>query len=66
MDIETLITYALRLWLAGAVHVGVALAQAGPFILAGLGFAGWLISTHEDDGGRKERTMRDVPAFTLR
>ena len=41
MTLETFLTYALRLWWAGALYTGVFLVRIGPFVLAVLGFVGW-------------------------
>ncbi len=41
MTLETFLTYALRLWWAGALYTGVFLVRIGPFMLAALGFVGW-------------------------
>ena len=70
MTIETILTYALRLWLAGALHTGVVLAQIGPFALAGLGFAGWQWA-QRGPGVQRQRIARDEdaeapPKFVLR
>jgi hypothetical protein len=65
MTFDTLGIYALRLWLAGAMHVGLCLVQVGPFGLAGLGFVGWMAA---QGVLRRQRTPREdeAPAFTLR
>lgn len=70
MNIETILIYALRLWLAGALFTGVFLVQVGPFILAGVGFAGWLWAQREPTARRRRTTQAgetDVPPkFVLR
>jgi hypothetical protein len=65
MTFETLGIYVLRLWLAGAMHVGLCLVRVGPFGLAGLGFVGWLAA----QGvllRRRAPQAAEAPAFTLR
>ncbi|MEJ5312358.1 MAG: hypothetical protein WHX52_21545 [Anaerolineae bacterium] len=41
MTLEMILTYALRLWWAGALYTGGFLVRIGPFVLAALGFVGW-------------------------
>lgn len=67
MTLETILTYALRLWLAGLLHIGIVLIQVGPFGLAGLGFGGWLLA-HADPQPRPAGAVNETPApaFTLR
>ena len=70
MKLETLLIYGLRLWLAGAMYTGVFLVQVGPFVLAGLGFAGW--QGAQSGGTRQQRSRKsrttapDETWFTLR
>ena len=70
MTLETLLTYALRLWLAGLLHSGVALLRIGPFGVTCAGFIGWQAAHREPaaavqlPGDAPEETP--APAFTLR
>jgi hypothetical protein len=70
MNIETILIYALRLWLAGALYTGNFLVQIGPFILAGLGFTGWLWAQREPTVRRPRATQageaKVPPRFVLR
>jgi ABC-type Fe3+ transport system substrate-binding protein len=44
MDLEIVIRFGVRLWLAGAVYVGTLLVRAGSFALTAAGFLAWLLS----------------------
>ena len=70
MTTETILIYALRLWLAGALYTGAFLVQIGPFALAGLGFAGWLWAQQEPAARRRQATQEGEtkvpPKFVLR
>jgi membrane protein required for beta-lactamase induction len=66
MNLETLLTYALRLWLAGMLHLGLFLIQAGPFGLAGLGFVGWRVSVRPRTQRQGREVAVDSALFTLR
>ena len=77
MTLETFLTYALRLWWAGALYTGVFLVRIGPFVLAALGFVGWQWAqgTAPLRRPRKKTTATtadaaqaapDTPAFTVR
>ena len=77
MTLETFLTYALRLWWAGALYTGVFLVLIGPFLLAALGFVGWQWAqgTAPLRCPRKKKTAAttdaaqagpDTPAFTVR
>ncbi len=77
MTLETILTYALRLWWAGALYTGVFLVRVGPFLLAVLGFVGWQWAhgTLTLRRPRKKTTATtadtaqagpDTPAFTVR
>ncbi len=74
MTLETFLTYALRLWWAGALNTGVFLVRIGPFVLAALGFVGWQW-TQKGAAVRRPRKKTaattvdaapDAPAFTVR
>ena len=65
MTLETLLTYGLRLWLAGLLHIGWFLIQIGPFGLAGAGFAGWQMA-HAEPSAPRPAGESDLPPFTLR
>ena len=74
MTLETFLTYALRLWWAGALYTGVLLVRIGPFVLAALGFVGWQW-TQKGAAVRRPRKKTaattadaapDAPAFTVR
>lgn len=41
MTLEEGVRLVLRLWLAGAMNIGLLLGQVGPFLLAVIGFGGW-------------------------
>ncbi len=68
MNVETLLLYGLRLWLAGGMHLGQFLLQVGPFVLAGAGFAGWWLTQRPAPRAprRWEEVATDGPAFILR
>jgi len=77
MTLETFLTYALRLWWAGALYTGVFLVRIGPFMLAALGFAGWQWTQKGTAHSRPRKktaattadaaqTAPDAPAFTVR
>ena len=77
MTLETILTYTLRLWWAGALYTGVFLVRIGPFVLAGLGFVGWQwaqgTSPLRRPRQKKTATTADAtqagpdgPAFTVR
>ena len=77
MTLETFLTYALRLWWAGALYTGVFLVRIGPFVLATLGFVGWQWAQRgpTERCSRKKTTENtadgtkaapDTPAFTVR
>lgn len=72
MTLETLLTYGLRLWLAGLLHTGGFLLRVGPFGLAGAGFAGWQMahaepsSSSHSPAGASDESAEQAPAFTLR
>lgn len=40
--IEGLVRILLRLWLAGAMNIGLLLGRVGPFLIAAIGLGGWL------------------------
>ena len=42
MTLEEGVRLVLRLWLAGAMNIGLLLGQVGPFLLAVIGFGGWV------------------------
>ena len=77
MTLETILTYALRLWWAGALYTGVFLVRIGPFVLAALGFVGWQWAQGTPILRRPRRKVPattadtaqagpDAPAFTVR
>ncbi len=77
MTLETFLTYALRLWWAGALYTGVFLVRIGPFVLAVLGFVGWQWAQGTSPLHRPRRKTAaamadaaqaapDTPAFTVR
>ncbi len=77
MTLETFLTYALRLWWAGALYTGVFLVRIGPFLLAVLGFIGWqwaqgtatLRRPRKKTAAAPADTAQaapDAPAFTVR
>ena len=70
MNIETILIYALRLWLAGALYTGAFLVHSGPFALAGAGFAGWLWAQWEPAARQRGDTQTGeteaAPKFVLR
>ena len=73
MTLETFLTYALRLWWAGALYTGVFLVRIGPFMLAALGFVGWQWAqkgtAHSRPRKKQQQTAEaapDAPAFTVR
>jgi len=77
MTLETILTYALRLWWAGALYTGVFLVRIGAFVLAALGFVGWQWAQGTAPLRRpRKRTAAttadpaqagpDAPAFTVR
>jgi len=74
MTLETFLTYALRLWWAGALYTGVFLVRIGPFLLAALGFVGWqwaqgtlsLRRPRKKTTPATTETAPYAPAFTVR
>jgi len=74
MTLETILTYALRLWWAGALYTAVFLVRIGPFVLAVLGFVGWQWAqgTSPLRRPRKKTAVTtadaapETPAFTVR
>lgn len=42
MTLEEGVRLVLRLWLAGAMNIGLLLGQVGPFLIAAIGFGGWV------------------------
>ncbi len=70
MTLETFLTYALRLWWAGALYTGVFLVRIGPFVLASVGFGGWQRAQGTSPLRRPRKTTAattaDTPAFTVR
>ncbi len=77
MTLETILTYALRLWWAGALYTGAFLVRIGPFLLAALGFVGWQWAQRGPTERRPRKKMPattpnatqaapDAPAFTVR
>ena len=77
MTLETFLTYALRLWWAGALYTGVFLVRIGPFLLAALGFVGWQWAQGTPTLRRPRKKTAattanaaqaapDAPAFTVR
>jgi len=74
MTLETFLTYALRLWWAGALYTGVFLVRIGPFVLAALGFVGWQLAQgtpilrrpRKKTAAATADTAPDTPAFTVR
>ena len=77
MTLETILTYALRLWWAGALYTGVFLVRIGPFMLAALGFVGWQWAQGTSPLRRPRKKTAattadavqagpDTPAFTVR
>lgn len=42
MTIEEVVRLVLRLWVAGAMNIGLLLGHVGPFLLAVIGLGGWV------------------------
>jgi hypothetical protein len=63
MDLETVIRFGVRLWLAGAVYLGALLVRAGPFALPAAGFLAWLLSQTGQrwKGGASLQDTPDAP-----
>ncbi len=68
MDVEWIVRTVLRLWLAGAVTLGFWLIAIGPFLLASVGFGGWvLLHSETTDKPRLAESESTTPSrFTLR
>jgi hypothetical protein len=68
MNTENTTRNILRLWFAGAMHIGLFAGQVGAFALAMAGFVGWITSEGRHSTRRRRACSADVdaPRFTLR
>jgi hypothetical protein len=76
MDLEIVIRFGVRLWLAGSIYLGALLVRAGPFALAAAGFLAWLLSqtgqcwkggaSLQDKPDAVRPVRKKAPKFTVR
>jgi hypothetical protein len=68
VTIEEIVRLVLRLWLAGAMNIGLLLGQLGPFLLAAIGFGGWFALHRKGRLGSHDVRVDSSSAkpFTLR